>query len=122
MKVFEIVPIAKPRMTRRDKWLNPARPCVAKYRAFCDELRLQVQGFVMPESNYHVIFVLPMPESWSLKKKEAMEGKPHQQVPDKDNLEKALLDALCPVSDAHIWDGRVSKVWGFEGRITIACP
>lgn len=26
------VPIPKPRMTRRDIWLNPPRPCVARYR------------------------------------------------------------------------------------------
>ena len=34
---------------------------------------------------------------------------------DKDNLEKAFLDALFPGSldldDSHIWDGRVSKLW-----------
>lgn len=119
MKVFNITPVAKPRMTRRDKWLSPPRPKVAKYRAFCDEVRLQAQWFVMPTENYHVIFVLPMPMSWSKKKREAMKGTPHQQTPDKDNLEKAFLDALCPVSDAQVWDGRVSKIWGIKGKIVI---
>jgi Holliday junction resolvase RusA-like endonuclease len=45
-------------------------------------------------------------------------GKPHQQKPDKDNLEKALLDAIFE-DDCRIWDGRVSKVWGETGQILI---
>lgn len=47
-----------------------------------------------------------------------MNGKPHQQKPDKDNLEKALLDAIFE-DDCRIWDGRVSKVWGETGKIII---
>jgi Holliday junction resolvase RusA-like endonuclease len=62
---------------------------------------------------------MPMPKSWSLKKKEVMNNKPHRQRPDLDNLLKALFDALCPDGDAHIWDGKVSKIWGFEGKIVI---
>ena len=34
-----------------------------------------------------------MPKSWSLKKKKAMNGKPHRQTADIDNLLKALIDA-----------------------------
>ncbi len=47
-----------------------------------------------------------------------MAGKPHQQKPDKDNLEKALMDAIY-ADDAHIWDSRVTKRWGEEGKIII---
>ena len=35
---LNIKPIAKPRMTRSDKWKK--RKCVLDYRIFCDELRL----------------------------------------------------------------------------------
>jgi Holliday junction resolvase RusA-like endonuclease len=35
-----------------------------------------------------------MPESWSKKKKERMNLKPHQQTPDADNLFKAFTDTL----------------------------
>lgn len=38
-----------------------------------------------------------------------MNGKPHQSKPDKDNLERALLDALFE-DDAHIWDSRARKL------------
>lgn len=113
-KVFNITPLGKPRMTRADKWKK--RPEVLRYRAFCDEVRLN--NVSRPESGYHVIFVLPMPPSWSKKKRSLMDGKPHQQKPDKDNLEKALLDAIFG-EDSHIWDGRVTKIWGETGKMII---
>lgn len=113
-KVYNITPLGKPRMTRADKWKK--RPEVLRYRAFCDEVRLN--KVTLQESGYHVIFVLPMPPSWSKKKRALMDGKPHQQKPDKDNLEKALLDALFG-EDSHIWDGRVTKIWGETGKIVI---
>lgn len=113
-KVYLINPVAKPRMTQRDVWMK--RPCVMKYRSFCDQVRdLKIY---LPECGYHVTFILPMPKSWSKKKKIEMAGKPHQQVPDKDNLEKALLDALFQ-DDSHIWDGRVTKIWGVKGGIVV---
>lgn len=113
-KVYNITPLGKPRMTRADKWKK--RPEVLRYRAFCDEVRLN--KVTLPEGGYHVIFVLPMPPSWSKKKRALMDGKPHQQKPDKDNLEKALLDALFG-EDSHIWDGRVTKIWGETGKMII---
>jgi len=111
---YDIVPVSKPRQTQRDKWKK--RDCVLRYRAFKDEVRLhRVQ---VPESQAHIIFVLPMPKSWSKKKRAEMAGKPHQAKPDKDNLEKALLDAVFE-EDSQIWDNRVSKFWGDEGAIII---
>jgi Holliday junction resolvase RusA-like endonuclease len=114
LTVYNITPVSKPRMTRSDKWKK--RTCVEKYRSFKDEVRLK--QVTLPESGYHVIFVLPMPKSWSKKKKSEMYMQPHRQRPDKDNLEKALLDALFQ-EDSHIWDGRVTKIWGETGAIMI---
>ena len=111
---YDITPVTKPRMTRRDKWKK--RKCTSQYWAFKDEVRLN--GLSIPESGYHIIFILPMPRSWSEKKKLKMDGKPHQQTPDKDNLEKALLDAVYD-NDCRVWDGRVSKIWGREGKIIV---
>lgn len=87
-----------------------------RYRAFCDHVRLL--GVTLPESYAHVTFVIPMPKSWSKKKRAEMDGKPHQSKPDKDNLEKALMDALF-TDDSHIWDSRVTKLWGETGKIII---
>ena len=116
IKIFYVEPMGKPRMTQRDKWKG--RDCVVRYYVFKDQLNLAAKGFEMPEGNYHLKFYLPMPVSWSVKKKEAMKWKPHQQKPDKDNLEKAFLDCLCK-NDEKIWDGRVSKFWDNTGYITI---
>lgn len=56
-----------------------------------------------------------MPPSWSEKKRREMEGKPHQQKPDLDNLLKSL-DALYE-DDSVIWKISAEKVWAREGFI-----
>jgi len=114
MLVYDISPVPKPRMTRADKWKG--RPCVLRYRAFADEVRIKIKGLPVP---YHVVFVLPMPKSWSAAKRERMLMSPHRQRPDKDNLEKALLDALFD-DDSVIDDGRVTKRWGERGEIWVS--
>lgn len=111
---YLIEPVPKPRQSRSDRWKQ--RPAVMRYRAFCDDARLC--KIHLPESGAHVTFVLPMPASWSKKKRAELNGRPHQQKPDVDNLTKSLLDALFK-DDAHIWDVRVSKLWGETGRIII---
>ena len=115
MKIFNITPMGKPRMTRADKWKQ--REVVMRYRAFCDEVRLK--NVAMPEQGGHITFVVPMPKSWSQKKRVTMNGQAHQQKPDADNMIKALMDALF-TDDAHIWDFRVTKVWGESGQILIS--
>lgn len=124
-KVFLVdKPMGKPRMTRRDAWQmasgNP-RACVARWFAYKDTLKYQARdGFTVPESNYILTFLLPVPRSWSETKKEAHHLQPHQSRPDKDNLEKGFLDALCS-EDAHIWSGLVIKRWvnSVQGQIVI---
>jgi Holliday junction resolvase RusA-like endonuclease len=115
--VYPITPVPAPRQTRADQWKDPPRPPVARYRAYCDELRLrQVR---VPEPFHHAVFVLPMPPSWRVKQRAAHEGMPHQQKPDRDNLEKALLDALFE-NDASVWDGRTTKLWGTQGLLILS--
>lgn len=65
MRVYNVVPMDKPRMTRADKWKQ--RPEVMRYRAFCDHVSLL--GMELPESYSYVTFVIPMPKSWSKKKR-----------------------------------------------------
>lgn len=120
MKTYPIVPVGKPRMTRNGIY-NKGRikPAIARYNRFKDEVRLRrVQ---LRTSGAHVTFVLPMPASWSKKRRADLDGKPHQAKPDIDNLQKALLDALFE-DDSGVWDLRATKVWGDEGAIIIADP
>lgn len=112
--IYPITPVPKPRQTRADKWRQ--RPSVMRYRAFADECRLR--GVAISEGGDWIIFHMPMPQSWSKKDRKAMRGQPHQQRPDKDNLEKALLDAVFP-EDCRVWDSRITKVWADEGAIEI---
>lgn len=104
-------------MTRRDVWLNPPRPCVAKWRQFKD--RVRELGITVQDGDA-LTFWIPMPPSWSKKKREKMLGSPHQQTPDLDNLIGGLFDAALPTGDAHIHElGRTCKRWWDAGRITI---
>ena len=102
----------KPRMTMRSTWSKPAR------RYFEYKETLQAIGFQLPPFGYHVICVFKMPEGWSAKKKAGIINAEHEQKPDKDNIEKALLDAIFS-DDQHIWDGRISKVWGLNDEIIV---
>lgn len=120
LHVFPLVPLRKPRQTQRDKWKPSA--AVVRYRAFADSLRLLAAGqrFTFPEAGARLLFTLPMPKSWSRKQRAAMLGTPHQQVPDIDNLTKAVMDALLPEQDCRVWHiAGLSKVWGEAGEIRI---
>ena len=114
IKEYPIEPVPAPRQVRSDKW-RP-RPGVKRYRAFRDAVRLA--SVTVPESGATVTFVLPMPVSWSLKKRRAMDGQPHRQTPDWDNLAKALLDAIYS-DDAGVSDITIRKRWGKHGAIIV---
>jgi Holliday junction resolvase RusA-like endonuclease len=104
--VFDITSVTKPRQTRADVWKK--RPCVMKYRAFADEVRAaKVQ---LPPLGAYIVFHLPMPKSWSKKKRAAMNGNTHKQRPDCEDLWKILADAIYDM-DAHTHDVRISKFW-----------
>ena len=109
---FSVLPMGAPRMVRSDKWRK--RPVVLRYFDYRAQLQLQAGTWVPEPHSMWLIFLLPMPESWTNKKKTDMRYAPHQQKPDKDNLEKGFLDAFG--EDQHIWDGRVSKIWVPAGQ------
>ena len=115
--IYDITPVAKPRQTRSDKWKK--RPAVMKYRAFKDECRLK--KVVIPDAGAHITFVIPFPKSYSLKKRKNLDGQPHVQVPDVDNLAKAVFDAVFS-DDSGVYDIRISKYWGYTGRIIVDIP
>lgn len=112
-RTYYIVPVPKPRMTQRDKWAK--RPCVLRYRAFCDRVRFA--RVKLPEP-CRVIFHLPMPASWSKAKREKFDGQAHRQKPDLDNLLKALIDAVYR-EDAHLAFICAEKRWALEGAIEV---
>jgi len=113
-----ITPVAKPRMTQSDKWKK--RPPVVKYWKFKDNLKLlcHLCRWEIREE-LDITFVIPMPISWSKKKKEKYDNQPHKQTPDLDNLVKAFKDALLEQDSAvHTYEN-IKKVWGRKGQIIL---
>lgn len=110
---FDTLPVPKPRMTQRDRWAK--RPCVLRYRAYGDELRLR--GIRLPH-RYSLIFVLPMPAGWPAEMKRAMNGQPNLRRPDATNLAKAVED-IVHAKDESLWDARSRKYWGYTGRLVV---
>ena len=115
--MVEVVPVPKPRMTQSDRWKK--RPAVNRYYAYKDALIYEglAQGFYLTD-DIELTFYMPMPSSWSKKKKAEMNGKPHQAQPDIDNLAKAVMDALLD-EDSHVWSLRASKLWSDKGSLII---
>jgi Holliday junction resolvase RusA-like endonuclease len=114
---FFIDPMGKPRMTQRDKWKQ--RPCVLRYRKFCDMTREALQAFKFDLPNaFSIRFTIEMPASWSAKKRAAMLGAPHQSRPDLDNMIKAVCDA-AKKEDSTVYRVHAEKIWGKAGSIKI---
>ena len=115
MIVLNIDPCPKPRMTQQDRWKK--RPRVVRYWQYKDKLRE-----LNPEINWDPLsihFVMPMPKSWSKKKRKEMDGKPHITRPDLDNLIKAFQDAILD-EDSQVWRyGKMIKTWGEKGQIIL---
>jgi Holliday junction resolvase RusA-like endonuclease len=112
-------PIGKPRMTRRDKWKG--RPCVTRYHEWCDRLRA-VAGTVPPADRTASVSwtaVFEPPGSMKKAARCALLGTLHRTKPDRDNIDKAILDALWPDGDSGIASGTVTKLWGMHPRIEI---
>jgi len=115
--VFDIVPMGAPRMTRADAWRK--RAIVLRYFAFRDELNLKanLSGYVLGDM-LNIKFYLPFPPSYTKKKKDTLEGMPHQLKPDNDNLVKAFMDGLKS-EDCTVWCVFSRKYWSSRPRIVV---
>lgn len=111
---LSVDPVPKPRMTRSDVWKK--RPACVRYWDFKDKVKA-IYPNELP-ATFSVVFNVPMPKSWSNKKKMEMHGKPHQQKPDVDNYLKSFMDALCE-DDSYVYDVRVRKQWSVLGNIEL---
>ncbi len=68
------------------------------------------KGFIFPPVGASITFFVPVPPSWSKKKKKLYHGTFHQSKPDLDNLLKALMDSLM-AEDKQIAHIELAKRW-----------
>lgn len=117
---FGVIPMGKPRMTQRDKWMR--RPTIVRWYEYKDKLQLlgNVQEFKLPQV-LNVTFYIPVSNSWSEKKKQLMIGKPHLLKPDIDNLLKGIMDTFSD-KDEYVYEVHARKLWSLEGKIVVTLP
>ena len=69
------------------------------------------KGFSIPAEGTSIMFFVPLPKSWSKKKRKQYHGTLHQSKPDLSNLLKSFEDAIC-VEDKYIAHySEVCKRW-----------
>ena len=107
-KTVYIIPIGKPRATQRDKW-SPS-PAVQRYRAWADLFRAKLGSYPRDPVGVSWVAYLPIPPSWSKKKKAEMSGGYHRSTPDRDNIDKAILDSMFK-RDEGVAFGIINKYW-----------
>lgn len=126
--LFDVIPIPAPRMTRSDKWkTNPnhidekkrQRKPVTRYWDFKNALIEQTKkmNFSLGEV-LDIVFFVPMPDSFSEKKKEQLNGAPCKKRPDIDNYVKGLFDSLLK-EDGNVYCVKAEKVYAYKGSILI---
>jgi len=114
--------MGKPRSNRFTR--NAA---IEKYHIFADQVRaeMKIQGVKLCELE-DVIQIdwyakIQMPKSWSKKKKLEMDGQLHRQKPDRDNIDKAIMDSMfykAESDDCIIACGYIEKKWTKEAPTT----
>jgi Holliday junction resolvase RusA-like endonuclease len=116
MFTIEIDPQSAPRVNAKSLWTEKAK----RYFKYKSDIKLLCasKGFKKLNSELKITFFIPMPNSWSKKKKEEMLLQPHQQKPDIDNLSKAFMDAFGE-DDSHVYKLEAEKYWNDKGKIVI---
>lgn len=126
--LFDVIPMGAVRMTQSDRWktnpnhLDPKkrqREVVRRYFKFKNDMFLQALAMKFELGDFlDAVYFIPMPQSWSEKKRKQMVGLPCKVKPDTDNITKAIKDAL-KVEDGDVWYEKAEKRWGFLGSILI---
>jgi len=125
---INVVPMGAVRMSKSDTWkTDPNHPNVLKRQRDVVRRYFEYKNCVTKECNennymlgetLNVVFYLPMPKSWSEKKKRAHQFAPHKSKPDLDNLVKAVMDALKK-QDSDVYQLTAEKRYDYNGYIVI---
>lgn len=113
-----VEPMGAVRTTQRSKGRTDAGKRYADYKQVIGLYAAsRMRGGLIkgPISLPVITFYMPIPNSWSQKKKDAAIGQPHTKKPDIDNLIKGLFDALNKAvwaDDNQVFEiGKVKKIY-----------
>jgi Holliday junction resolvase RusA-like endonuclease len=126
--IFDVVPMGAVRMSQSDRWkTNPnhtdpnkrQRQVVTEYFDFKNKIKAQAEQmkFELPEI-LDIVFLIPMPFTWSEKKKVKHNKTKVMKRPDLDNMVKGFMDALS-VEDGYVWKITAEKRYSFNGSILV---
>ena len=126
--LFDVIPMGAVRMTQSDRWkTNPKhtdlnkrqREVVTRYFEFKDSIKKQAEQLKFKVSGVlEIVFLVPMPFTWSEKKKVRHNKQPVETRPDIDNYVKAFMDGL-EVEDGFVWKVIAEKRHAFKGSILV---
>jgi len=124
---FDYKPESKqrPRFGAKGKVYNPQRKKSLGYKWDAAK-QMRSQRSERPLESpicVNMIFHMPMPKSWSQKRKKEQFGKPMASKPDIDNLMKWSLDVLNGIAytdDRLVSSTYAEKVWDYEGKVNIS--
>lgn len=106
-----VKPMGAVRMTTRGKWVSES---AKRYLSYKNQIQWEVKKqlrtneIITGPIEVDMIFYMPIPQSWSKKKKREAAGTFHTKKPDADNLVKGVFDSLNKL----VWkdDNQVCKI------------
>lgn len=106
-------PLARVRHSRQGHVYDPQKHAKALFREELEVLHGD-KPFFTGAVCQDVLFFLPMPTTWSAKKKKSMHLRPHIIKPDRSNLLKFLEDCGTGImyhDDCNLYSGDVIKLY-----------
>ena len=116
-----IIPMGAVRTTQKQKFVDER---AKRYQTYKQQIALSSkQHFKTPSEcpiSVDMTFYMPIPSSWSQKKKDRMNGAVHRSKPDIDNLIKGVFDSLNKIAwkdDNQVFEVHSRKVYSFNPGI-----
>jgi Holliday junction resolvase RusA-like endonuclease len=122
---FPVEPMGAVRTTQKQKFVDKR---AIRYHQYKSDIALMAAARKIkpiqagnPVIIRELVFYMPIPQSWSNKKKQEAIGQPHIKKPDIDNLVKGLFDSLNGIAwadDNQVYEmHNVKKIYGEEPGI-----
>lgn len=126
IRIDDVNPMGAVRMTRRGKFTSPTAQRYLEYKEYLKwNARQQVKELPFEKGEalrVTITFYMPIPPSWSQKKKDAHVKAWHTTKPDIDNLVKGAFDALNGIAwfdDNQVTSVITSKYYDLNPRIEL---